>query len=956
MAEILGLPPTDPNSSNDGILSALGGNKSLLDYIIKIEKNTNNTSKVLDKILGKSNSDVSASIKGDHTAILENTQAIINLTNSIRDKIFNQSNETVTPKDLDRNFEADMTRIIGDALSKQSIDLNIQGLGTDGMLEFLSGSDKAFNKKIKRVEILSEMLNKFLANSTNTEIKIEGLAETINAFDKVQDIGIKHYLGSQIFTASVGNMFMKLNEVSSNTDQDNVEKLAKNLSILSLAHEKFSNNSVGLFKRKSLEFFGKTVASLYNTLDKASSKVKGAMVAIKGLKEIGESLKDFGKGALMIAGSIAILGLSIYAFGEAISGESLMAFAGVTAALIGIGWLIDKANIDRDFIKLGVSIAVLGLSLWGFTELISGKSGWDVAKSLGMLAGSLLILAGANKALDALGFATSSVKNSIGIAAMGASLWVFAKGLSELDTIQLSLGRSLELGAILVGTAAALAIIGNPVTAPFTLIGAGMAAAIGAGLFILTSGIKSVEGTSVSEESIDSFGMAIRGITRTFTDIADPLSLPALIIGLAQAAVVSGSAIMMSGALFTVSSVSSRINLDSIENFKICAMGMGDVFEDYGGIIRLAKITAGAGVATIASVASIAIAGSIRAFTAISSNPDSVNNAMMSLRNFLHGMANALPEDGNFKGIEKGISSFFGVAGLAAEIASSVSAISNLTFYDKEVQNGKVVITGVRKFTPADFSRVGESIGSIITALTNPLKAIGSEGGFFSGNKVQKGIEALKDIGNVFNPLTNLVSTFAKNNIDEEFSNKFGKNLNILLGGISGGLMGFDKITEDQQNKMHTGIKSITGLVYNISKDKFEKGVSNFGQMAASVVDIKNSINDIDLEKLTTLNDLVFNIKQTEEIEGFENLTEVLEKLVKALSKNINNSIQGAPSSNNTVNNTQNTNKSTEINDTSELIEAFNTGNIDVVEAIEALKDYLSSGFMKVRIDQPGLF
>ena len=775
-------------------------------------------------------------------------------------------------------------------------------------------------------------------------------------------------------------------------------------------------------KINRIELFANKFSNAARIMGSAQKWVPGIEAVTSAMTAASEPIRNMAKSALIFSGGLALLGLTMITFMEAITFEDLFKFGLIVGAVAGISKLTKGAGWD--LAKVTVGIATLGLSIWAFNELITseeaanftlntllvmggvaaatkiasysmkGKGFADIMKStiaVGAIGGSVYLFAkamGEAKTIDlmkaaelgvviagyGIGFkllgsmAGSIVKGAVSAAAIGGGLWLLSKGLSDLSAIDLSMKRALELAAITTGAAAIFTLIGNPVTIGFTLAGAAGAAAIGGGLAILGFGINSLAKVNVSSEQAENFKNSALMISDTFAELANPLRLPLLVVGIAQSALIAGSTLVMSGALALVSKTSIA-EPAKYEAFKNGAITLSDVFADFGGPVKLARVTMGAGIATLVAGATVATSLGIATMTRVISSPDKVTKATQSLDLFIGGVETALVgREAAFPAINKGINSFMGLSNMVGEVASSAQAMGNLQFVDKEVKNGKVVIKSVRSFTPEDFNRIGSSIGMMLSALTDPLAAIGgsketySIGGFtvtnpFS-NKVQAGITAVAEIGNVFTPLAAILDVFGKNNIDEAYVQAFNKNIGFLMNGLTTNFVGLSEVDNESLDKLGIGTKHLSDLVNNISQEKTLQGVTNFEKIAGSVTVIKDSVNAMNLDKLSKLNDLVFNVNASMETDALESLVKNFTDFVEELSEKLGN-IAGsvAPrerTSRNANEEISNKQKETSVGTTS-IVEKSESRELDLsslTDAIAEISTILRSEVIKVRNDE----
>lgn len=756
--------------------------------------------------------------------------------------------------------------------------------------------------KITDTDVSESIKNTALNDNTNALLK---LSDTINS--ATLDISVNGF-DSEFF-----NTLMKF-----------VGKNSGKLTGLETFSKVFES---AVMRMGSLEKYGRSI-------EKTSQALLGAF----------GTFKEFGKGLMFFSAGLALLGFTLITFMEAITVEDMLTFGAIMLMLKYTGDIASKSAWD--FAKVAVGIALLGLSVWAFTEVVSTELAWDFVKSLtlisagiwimekmtssagknylGILKGSLSIAAIAgsiwvlNKAMadlsdvdlvlaaemavitfgygvifSGLGTQMSLIlQGALSAAAIGGGLWFFSKGLNAMSTVEMSLERGLALAAITIAAAGIFALIGNPVTIGFTLAGAAAAAAIGGALWVLSKGLKSIEGVNVTEPQASQFANSITTALDAILTIGTPGNLIRLAIAVPASVAMAASSLALAGAINIISSM-KILTPEKYENFAYGVESIVKAYTSLGGW-SIAKAGIAAGVITLVAGASMLTALAINAFSKISASPDSVNMAVLSLDTFVSGISTSLDKNKDkFDSIGVGIQSFFGISSMVKEIADTVQAVSNLEFYDKKIVNGKVVLTGVRKFTSADFANVGSSIGQMLNALTDPLAKIGSSndtysiGGFevtnpFS-NKVQKGVEALASIGSVFNPITTMLRTFSDKSIDAKFINTFNFNLATLLSGISKAFSqdGLE-IDDDVVEQIALASGSLNKIIARISAPNFQKGVGSFKVMSKDLASVKNSLNGIDLAKLTKFNMMLGQLNELQKSDSMKELVKVFKEFIES--------------------------------------------------------------------------
>jgi hypothetical protein len=784
--------------------------------------------------------------------------------------------------------------------------------------------------------------------------------------------------------------------------------------------EKLVNVASDPSKVKALEMVADVFESMGKRLSQMGKYSDGIDKFSASMYGLFGSVKELGKGMMMFSGGLALLGFTLITFMDAITVEDLAKFAGIMLVVAGAARLVGKGG-SWNLAKASVGIATLGLAIWAFNELITTEVALDFVFSMGlismgigimglvgkkmgggsvgslikasvgiaaiagsiyllnqaisgledfdlMVAGKLAIVAGTfGLVYNFLGKAVAPIiKGSVAAAAIGGSLWILGAGIGSLSEIDLTLGRGLELAGIVVAAAGILTLIGNPVTIGFTLAGAAGAAAIGAALMVLSLGVNSIGNVNISESQAQNFSNSLGHAVDAMVSLASPLTAAALLVATPVAVALSASTLAVSAAMFAVGKLPSISN-DKWDSFKYGIQTLGDSYGGFG-LLEIASMTAGSTVMALVAGTSIMTASAIWAFSKLSAKPENVDNAVRSLDTFITGISTTFDNNkGKFKSIRFGANSFFGLSSMAGEIADTVQRISSMEFVEKKVVNGKVVTTGVRKFTPADFKAVGNNIGQILNALTDPLAQIGSSQDSFSiggwkitnpfSNKVQDGIEAMAGIGSVFSPIAEILNSFVNGNINSTFVGTFNKNLAGIIGGIGNAFS--DSNVELDKNKASQIIRasgSIKGLLKTITVDGFGKGVEEFGQFSGDLNQVSKAINEINVEKLSSFNSMLAHMNELGKNDAIKELvtvfTEFIERLARLEALRQAPQVQEGPVSPIIVDQKQqpiSKNQQQITQDPKELEALLVGANDEIVEAITQLYEFLAAGNLKVK-------
>ena len=242
----------------------------------------------------------------------------------------------------------------------------------------------------------------------------------------------------------------------------------------------------------------------------------GALVAMARI--VGEATTGIIKGA----GAIAILGaaVTLSAVGfktfNDVSWESLIKGAGAIAILGVSAQLLGKMTSS---ILIGaVGIAALGAAMWvagkGFASFNDVE--WDsVAKGAVALAALGVVAVGLGVVAPALLF------GSLAIAALGASMWVAAKGFASFNEVEWD---STMKGAVALAALGVVAV-GLGIVSPLLLLGSIAIAALGAAMWVAGKGFASFNDVDWASTTKGSIALAALGVVAVGLGIVSPLLL-----------------------------------------------------------------------------------------------------------------------------------------------------------------------------------------------------------------------------------------------------------------------------------------------------------------------------------------------------------------------------------------------------------------------------------------------
>jgi hypothetical protein len=668
---------------------------------------------------------------------------------------------------------------------------------------------------------------------------------------------------------------------------------------------------------------------------------------------------------------IGLMVLAVLAIGE-IDNDVLfkgILFIGALGLVMKL-FNFDKMGPKNAMISFAFGFGIMVLAMYAMNELP-----WEaLGKTLLFLGGLGLVmkLFGPIQGLQFLALAG-------GIAVIAGALWLFKK-------TDLILKDALLFGGVLVGLAGIVALIGIPAVA--ALIGLGTIALIGMSIglliaagplalisninfnpdnilkFMLSAGILSLGfaaitpfaaigllgaltfipiGTSAllgslslwaisnmkfDTDKITSFILSAGILSAGFAGIS-LIAIPGA-IGAALFIPIAFSALIGAKALSLISSIT--INSDKINSFGLGAKSLIDNIDSLGGF-GLIK-TSAKSLLLIPIFTTVWLASKILQY--ISENTID-NTKILTFGNtiglFTSTIAQVLSD--NEKKLEDskpGIEALSKLMNISGSIAKTIQLMANMQFYEYGVQNGKLVLKGVRKLTNDDFLRVGQNLGTMLKCLIDPLLILGSDksefiiGGIkitnpFKSGIAQKGIEMLGDLGNAFQPLANSVKTYASipmvSNpkllsmftrslfvLTNTFSWMFTKISNFdndLISSSIDNIIKFNDAFKNADTKQITDLNNIFEKFLNNLSDqvKWKKIQNNLAIIKNQFGDIAKNINSIDIEKATAFER---NIKNLITSNNSEQLKQAVIALTDLLGMVQNNQ------KDNQTNNTNNTN------------------------------------------------
>ena len=834
------------------------------------------------------------------------------------------------------------------------------------------------------ITILDELLSVFSRNEISTKnassltilsFGISVLGKTLSAYGKANktiDIGTK----SIIYT---------IDELSNKLGTNKVKRMANSLKVLSSGIATLGLSIVAFAVIAPIAVICSGALMLFS---KAINYTIGSKKTVTGIA--------------LFTTSLAMLGLSIWAFGEVVNEGYLLPVIGGLAMLAGAIWLFAGGGKFMGVTTTGAppykilgylaaGLATLGLAIWAWQELgITGEGMINVSGGIAMLAGATWLF---NKVSGTAPKNMAFVAG--GVAALGGALWIwdkinpsdelisrtitciagigiaslFYKPLKGKDILMMlgvaagvaAIGTSMiifnnvdwesvaKVGVTIAGLGIAAALMGNPMV----LVGAGAMVAVGVGLLGIAGAFNIISKTNIDTDKAVAFAKSLGIITLGLAVLAIPaipaaatatLLLPVVVTSLGMAGIFA----LLSNINIDVEKVNSFMTSVNIitKGFGslaipaigaaatsvlllpvvVTSLGMAGIFALLSNIdIKVEKVTIFGNATTeivkiydklglvqvtkaaAKSVILLPLMGSafttatlIRIISGLDIDKNRIEENGEAMGWFLQKMVDVFGNiEGKVKSVKKGVESVGGLANTIKSLADAVLTVSKMEYPENKIVDGKIVPVSIRKLTDADFEKVADGIGKMLNSLIDPLIKIGSSqetytlgkytitNPFSSGNKVSKGIQAIKGIGEIFTPLADIIKaiteTGALSKENQDAAEKIETIIGSMLSSIHNSVDNLSKIKIKDSKGLKNTINSITSIFKPVSN--FITELSNTGILADDNKNgadkLKNTIISIaDVIQLTL--DKLDNVNKSKSLDG---VTKNLNSLFTVITK-----------------------------------------------------------------------
>ena len=501
---------------------------------------------------------------------------------------------------------------------------------------------------------------------------------------------------------------------------------------------------------------------------------------------------------------------------------------------------------------------------------------------------------------------------------IGWAAGVMANALAKISSLTFSLEGTLVWfgGVVLIGLAMAGigALMMTGVGA--ILVGAGALAvlAIAGASLLMAYALSEISNLTYSDSAFESFSYGIGLLINAYIDLDPIATLVSVATAIATVPILLTSLVAI-GVMKLIDYVfNGNTTLDSSIN--IFSTSLGNLINSFSDNISGWKAVKG----LMKSVAILPILGTMflasLLLTKISRTEWDASrlgafNSMFAI--FINDTVDTINKHKDaLASAQPGIKSIAKLINIASSLANVVRDISSLKFVEMGVVDGKIVVTGVRQLLPTDFENVGNSIGKLILALIDPIKALGMDSANwrigsevianpFKNDTFANGINNIKKITTAFEPLITSVTAYAKTGIAFDYGkmNRFEYSLKTTANTYA---TVFQTLAEIERKKLFkdasktiTAIQEYNDLWDDLDFDSFKDYSKLFNSFIDRLADAEKwkiihknisiltanlqktvkAINSIDLEKAAALE---VNVKQLSDKNNIQYIKEVIEE------------------------------------------------------------------------------
>ena len=598
-----------------------------------------------------------------------------------------------------------------------------------------------------------------------------------------------------------------------------------------------------------------------------------------------------------------ILVLAMFAFQSTIRIETMFAFVAFMTAF-GLTLKLFSTQGILTLGLLGVGLYLISTSFKAFTD---SKFGINEM----MILGATIVMLAVTLGIMGL-FAVPISLGSATLIGVSLALFLASKPLADISKIDIEFKNIMNFMLSIGLIALSLTML-----TPFlllSLLASLMLIPLGGALSLSTDAFHTLSQMTFSVENVDNFIYGVKTIALGLASVLLPLTLAipssVLLIGLMASILVSAGVLKLISML--------DYDKQPIDSFNFNVKSIINGINDFG-FISLTKASGKAllllpifssmllGAKMMQDIQNVTLERSkMEAFNLMVG--DTVNNIVKTIDGNVDAIENAQP------GMEM-LGKIFSVGG---NIANVVKNMSNLSYDEYVVKNGKLVLKSRNKLTAQDFQNVGTNLGLIIKAMIDPLNMLAENGDVITlggisftnpfKSKTSSGIEFVSRLGNAYQPLSESLVKLANTGFitNEADAISFNKNLGLIVSGYVNGLnsIGELKLNDVERtlsqmvnfNKLFSedsGLKNIETVslsferIVNVFSDnkKWIQIRKNLTHMRKEIVEITKSLNSLNIDKATQFEKSLMIIAESNRSDVKELISKLSEFIV-ALNKN----------------------------------------------------------------------
>lgn len=542
---------------------------------------------------------------------------------------------------------------------------------------------------------------------------------------------------------------------------------------------------------------------------------------------------DIGKSFAWIALGLAAFGLSLIVFQELIADVKWETFAIAATSLLGlagVAWLMGQNKMTWTGIA-AIAAMVGALAAIPFIVKLYEDISWsDLGKPAAVitaLSGALYV-AGMNSKGALLGAAALGAGSaSLIVLAMALKLWPRDMSWEDLG----------KIGTVVGGLLAAL--YGAGAGSSMTLLGAAALAAGAASLIIFALALQKWP-RDISWEDLGKLGAVVGGLLVAL--YAAGAGSAMTLLGAAALAAGAASLLILANAFVKYP---WKLQQKDYTNLAFGIMKVAGAIALIGNPITYVPLMAGIAAAVPLGFAMVSLSKglALAAKVDVRKAAGSATAIIKWAKDTIKILADVSIIDAAKAGF--GLLPFKQLGAALASLALAVNLMANGTWneYDK---NGKVI--AVHNIGPKQYAAFGVAVQQLVNAITVPLQKFGAGGGFLTDSDAEKGMNALKDIDKIVNPMLAIANESEK--VKKADYSGFALAVKKLIDGVKTPI---EKIGKGsawyKSNDFETGSKILGKLgeaiqpLLTIAKDYQKIKSTNYAHIANQIRSFVNGVS-----------------------------------------------------------------------------------------------------------------